>query len=720
MNSVKTGLGLMAKSFSFNHAAIKRQAKDEIDGMSDTEFLMSEQNLHYNRTFLASITDTDSCCPYELVLRKGRPDETAYTEGTKVVVNVCNSIFAGLTRFVKFIGIHFHVAHESGHLLYTDFVLFRKAMESYTGKNELHPKPVDASLYERFRGSVGNSGWAISLYRNFFNIAEDGNIEKQVQNKFMGLIPEFRLVNGLYLKESPSLDGMTDPTQVILAASMQRAVYHEGKGTADPKFSPILDKILPMIDEIVAEDNPYRRYRLINDTFCEIALYLSDYYAANKDSSSGTGESVEQAIKDALGSVGAGQNSLENGPRTHASNYMGSSNMSVKTMLGGSKEESPADGSGSNMSNAGSDMSDTGSGSSSSASAANGSPNGSNGSGKKGGASSKGAGKGVDTSSVSSAAFNQVSGNVLEEAETKAEEKVLSDIARNDASTVKRDLKGDARCLHDEVHAEFVRNKPDADQYITCLNAVSPIVSRMEREINRAFADIEIGEERSGLYWGDRFDASSAYRLDGACFASEDGRKDRPELAVFVLVDKSGSMVGPKMEEARNAALAVYLLCQKTGLPVSVYAHNERGDVNLISCAEFFSHDKKDAQRIAGLKAGGSNRDGFAIRFAAKRLLSCGSKNSLLLIISDGRPSASGYFGPAADRDTRDAVTEAIKKGISVITVAIGDCANDIRHVYRSPENGERQKLARVLEVDDLTQLPKKFAGLVKDALELD
>lgn len=88
--------------------------------------------------------------------------------------------------------------------------------------------------------------------------------------------------------------------------------------------------------------------------------------------------------------------------------------------------------------------------------------------------------------------------------------------------------------------------------------------------------------------------------------------------------------------------------------------------------AEFDSIDKLDRYRMMDISARGSNRDGAALRFVAEQLAKRPEDIRLLILVSDGQPADSGYYGTAAEEDLRGIKTEYRRKGICFIAAAIG------------------------------------------------
>ena len=127
--------------------------------------------------------------------------------------------------------------------------------------------------------------------------------------------------------------------------------------------------------------------------------------------------------------------------------------------------------------------------------------------------------------------------------------------------------------------------------------------------------------------------------------------EDKP-LDVCLLVDESGSMGSWKMAKARETAIALReSLKDNQALNLWVFGHTAdgyewdgKGDTNM---SVYWSPTyKSDVKAMGAMRARSENRDGMAILASAERVKaespSIGS-NKLMIVISDGEPSADKY-----------------------------------------------------------------------------
>lgn len=136
-----------------------------------------------------------------------------------------------------------------------------------------------------------------------------------------------------------------------------------------------------------------------------------------------------------------------------------------------------------------------------------------------------------------------------------------------------------------------------------------------------------------------------------------------------------------------------------------VYGHStSSGRVDLYSYAEFDAIDRDDRYRLMDISSRGSNRDGAALRYVAEQLAKRTEDVKILMLVSDGQPADSGYYGTAAEEDLRGVKQEYQRKGILFVAAAIGADKDNIERIYGDS----------FLDITDLNKLPVKLAGIIK------
>lgn len=149
---------------------------------------------------------------------------------------------------------------------------------------------------------------------------------------------------------------------------------------------------------------------------------------------------------------------------------------------------------------------------------------------------------------------------------------------------------------------------------------------------------------------------------------------------------------------ARATAIILYDFCRALDIPIMVYGHStSSGRVDLYSYAEFDAIDRDDRYRLMDISSRGSNRDGAALRYVAEQLAKRTEDVKILMLVSDGQPADSGYYGTAAEEDLRGVKQEYQRKGILFVAAAIGADKDNIERIYGDS----------FLDITDLNKLPR-------------
>lgn len=248
-------------------------------------------------------------------------------------------------------------------------------------------------------------------------------------------------------------------------------------------------------------------------------------------------------------------------------------------------------------------------------------------------------------------------------------------------------------------------------QYDAIAGPLLTISKQLQKSLLRQLRDRQRGGKQTGLLMGRRLDAHALCRGDGKVFTKNALPSQPPGMAVGLLLDESGSMCSQdRATYARASAIILYDFCQALRVPVMVYGHSTgNSSVELYSYSEFDAIDREDKYRLVDISARGSNRDGAALRFVAERLSHRPEELKLLILVSDGQPADTGYYGTAAEEDLRGIRQEYQRKGILFIAAAIGDDKEDIERIYGDS----------FLDITDLNQLPAKLTQVVKRFLRV-
>jgi len=193
--------------------------------------------------------------------------------------------------------------------------------------------------------------------------------------------------------------------------------------------------------------------------------------------------------------------------------------------------------------------------------------------------------------------------------------------------------------------------------------------------------------------------------------------EDKP-LDVCLLVDESGSMGYSKMIHARQTAIALReALKDNQALSLWVFGHTAdgyawdgKGDTNM---SVYWSPTyQTDESAMGSMKARSENRDGMAILSSADRVKNestSASSNKLMIIISDGEPSADQYRGYTAMNHTKKVVSHLEGQGWNIIQIGIrGARTESMGNMFKN-----------WIYVEDDTQLPNKVGRIIRKVIKV-
>jgi hypothetical protein len=173
-------------------------------------------------------------------------------------------------------------------------------------------------------------------------------------------------------------------------------------------------------------------------------------------------------------------------------------------------------------------------------------------------------------------------------------------------------------------------------------------------------------------------------------------KRERDVAAVF-LVDLSGSTsrqieaagdrtVRRVIDVEKESLLLLSEALEAIGDQYAVYGYSGQGrrQVDFLILKDFDEPAGRTAAgRIGALSALQQNRDGAAIRHAARKLLAREARHRLLILLSDGKPLDDGYADEYSLEDTRMALKEIRQKGIEPFCITVDRAADDyLRRMY--------------------------------------
>ena len=181
----------------------------------------------------------------------------------------------------------------------------------------------------------------------------------------------------------------------------------------------------------------------------------------------------------------------------------------------------------------------------------------------------------------------------------------------------------------------------------------------------------------------------------------------RTPLNLAVVLDKSGSMTGAKLEKAKQAATQlVDRLAPSDVFSLVIYSDEARV---LVPAQKV---EDKDAlkEKIEGIEAGGSTSLYAGVKTGARQVREyfSGKRINRVILLSDGLANV----GPSSTSDLRRLGHELAESGISVTTIGVGDDYNEDLMAGLAEASD-----ANYYYVQDTERLPEIFAKEIGEML---
>ncbi|MFM0309451.1 cobalamin biosynthesis protein CobT [Paraburkholderia sp. RL17-383-BIF-A] len=221
----------------------------------------------------------------------------------------------------------------------------------------------------------------------------------------------------------------------------------------------------------------------------------------------------------------------------------------------------------------------------------------------------------------------------------------------------------------------------------------APLKEKLERALSadertRWRREQERGEiDRTALA---KLATSPGYRTP---FRTQRPAKGR-DVAVTLLIDRSGSMAGRKIELARQCAAAlcdaltqlsfdceVLGYCSVESVPMKQLYERQRATgadlrrynrfVERLDLKVYKRFGATDMSGIAAIDCGHENPDGEALAWAATRLAGHQAERRILMVFSDGYPSTGDGDPQVLRSDLRERVAAIGKRGIELVGIGV-------------------------------------------------
>lgn len=720
-----------------NHKKVKQLIQQKRGRITDQEFFTSRLLALHFEDMAAAQTKRYGASRRVRVRLLWQPESSdlAYTDNLHITINAGNPAITEFpTREERYQMVCGLFAHELGHCLYTDFL----AQQTY--RNNLsacrwypeQPKLArvqdaknEGEFWEYAQENPQNLALLGRVAHEISNVLEDAAMENRVLERFPGTLGQaLDFVRAWQWREMPTVTQLkereaqgTPMFYCLLQMFLSYGKFGELKYGAEPLSEEHIQtvfELLPLLDEDLRATSGKARWNTVNCILIRCWEHVREYLEAlkrryeEKKASGGTG-SVFSQLEEELSTLVGGSTRGEGvtapvSEETEGPSFPQPEKREMTRALAGEKLSAegaaPGENAGESLGKQEITPEETGRMPLMETDQV-----------------SEPLGGGVE---VNRDYLPELSNTVEAEMErlldTMAEKSVCQELEQDRLRELNQEAEsisyGD---IHKGVAIRVNRMTEVPPEMVTQYNAIAgpllAISKQLQKSLLRQLRDQQRGGKQTGLLMGRRLDAHALFRSDGKVFTKNALPIQPPEMAVGLLLDESGSMAScDRATYARASAIILYDFCQALRIPVMVYGHSTGSKgVELYSYSEFDVIDREDKYRLVDISARGSNRDGAALRFVAERLSHRPEELKLLILVSDGQPADTGYYGTAAEEDLRGIQQEYRRKGILFVAAAIGDDKENIERIYGDS----------FLDITDLHQLPVKLTQAVKRFLRV-
>ena len=720
-----------------NHKKVKQLIQQKRGKITDQEFFISRLLSHHFEDMAAAQTKRYGASRrvrVHLIWQPGNP-ELAYTDNLHITINAGNPAITEFpTREKRYQMVCGLFAHELGHCLYTDFLAQQTYRNNLSACRWYPEKPKlarvqdvknEGEFWEYAQEDPQNLALLGRVAHEISNVLEDAAMENRVLERFPGTLGQAldfvrawqwrEMLTVTQLKEREAQG--TPMFYCLLQLFLSYGKFGELKYGEEPlneEHIQTVFELLPLLDNDLRTPSGKERWNTVNCILIRCWEHVREYLEALKrryeeKKASGGASSVFSQLEEELSALVGGSTrgegatapvseeseepflpQLEKREKTHA-------------LAGGTlstEGAAPGENAGESLGKQEISPEETGRMPLVETDQV-----------------SEPLGSGIE---VNRDYLPELSNTVEAEMErlldTMAEKTVCQELEQDRL----RELNQEAQSIsygdiHKGVAIRVNRMTEVPPEMVTQYNAIAgpllAISKQLQKSLLRQLRDQQRGGKQTGLLMGRRLDAHALFRSDGKVFTKNALPSQPPGMAMGLLLDESGSMCSQdRATYARASAIILYDFCQALRVPVMVYGHTTGKDsVELYSYSEFDAIDREDKYRLVDISARGSNRDGAALRFVAERLSHRTEELKLLILVSDGQPAHTGYYGTEAEADLRGIQQEYRRKGILFVAAAIGDDKENIERIYGDS----------FLDITDLNQLPVKLTQVVKRFLRV-
>lgn len=557
-------------------------------------------------------------------------------------------------------------AHELLHQIFTDFKSHEMMMKRI--------KPSERQIFALFA-----------------NVLEDPAIEYWAKTKFGGsLLKSLKFSIAHIYEQSPGISDSPDAFSQLINALINFGDMGLIKGAFTfPEAKEIFLKIAPRFNEGILEPNGERRLQIAREIMEDARPLWEEKAKEREELEKLISEIMKSAGKDGMSGSGSGE---DGDPDTLPDEKDGKEARRVKAVK---KIEKAEEGDG------GAKAASASSESSSSFSSSDGSSSSSSSSSSK--KEEKGEGEGEEEAKSS---FGDTEGENEDEADvSKDKEMTKEDRAemKSELEKAKKEMKDeeekssrdttaleteDLKCDKLVVPAARIGNmrpswspsfsSPYAEQVLMMSTGIANVTRQLKKML--AIAQEETEYSTRGRLNINRLNCG---KNTARVFDRKRIPNDITDLVIGVAVDLSGSMRGGRIIAARKCCIALAEIFHNLNVPLYIMGYTGDVDGKKIVHRHYitWNNTKKDRESLLEVSAEAENYDGASFRYFTNIMKKKNAKHKLMIIISDGMPCGTGYFGASANKDTADAIRDA-RRVCEVLGVAVGNDATNVLHQF--------------------------------------
>ena len=679
-----------------NKTQLRKEIERRSSSLTDEQIFGSEAFQELMQAFVTACCKDQERIPVLANMYEPGSDVTAYTDGKEIVTNSGNKLVLSLPDlWERYVGICGFACHESGHVLFTDFVTSKVQLEAWNNPSHVwYPKPFVET--KRTLNDLPPKVMSVFLQEcNMVqNIMEDIYIENMLYSILDGLATlGLRYLNDEMYKNSNSLEellelcaaGKITKESVVASLMLQRKSGHDIKRSnvqLSNAAQSIKDEILEatsdvfkIIDEFEYELKPMVRAAKIQ----EVIIRLMDLLPESDEEPSDQNQDQNEQSQD-NGSDGSSEENQETGEQNQAS----SGSSSGYDPNGNSNEDLNSD----ELLKAIEEML------------------------KQNGATPapQGNTRQVNMNASDDAqseaerrenAENQreLAGNKLgnSDAMRKVLDKALKDIAtkmvehelelnherelQKEALEIATDVSSHLTYPASEDHyTSYLVNRLTnasvyAKHYQNLYSREKKTADHIYRKLNNILKDRQEQDSDSGYLMGTQFNARDVWHGDGAYFSRPNTPSGQPNVVFGILCDESGSMTSRignssrnRRDVVRSTAILLEDVLRRLDVPVSIVGHTSTADMIVLNpYVDFDTVDENDKYRLCGITAQSCNVDGGAITYMGEKLMKRNESLKIMIVISDGAPCYGSFYNDNPVKDTKYAIETYRKKGIKIL-----------------------------------------------------